>query len=73
MKRAVEEKLKLSLVDVLENWWDSGAQEAMATDVTPYVGDDLFNQMAYAALAVFLACADVQESAIRDGVLIEKD
>lgn len=69
MKRSDEIKLQASLLEALEVWWDNGAQ---ATEVRlPYVGDDLFNQMANAALAVFIACADVQKSAIRDGILKE--
>jgi hypothetical protein len=70
-KRTDEEKLRASLVEALEGWWDNGAQ---ATEVhMPYVGDETFIQMANAALAVFVAIADVQESAVRDGYFKEVD
>lgn len=68
MTRTDEEKVKASILEALENWWDGAAQ---ALDVQlPYIGDDVHAQMANAALAVLLAAGSTYETLQRNGELV---
>ena len=67
MKRSDEDRIKASLVEAFENWWDNGAQ---ATAVRmPYISDELFHRMADAALAVLAVLDDIQDSMVADGLV----
>lgn len=67
MTRIEEEKLRRSLVEALENWWDGGAQALDAH--MPYVGPATFDLMASAAAGILLALDDAQRQMIVDGVV----
>jgi len=67
MTRIEEEQLRLSIVEALENWWDSGAQ---ALDIRmPYVGPATFDLMALAAAGILFALDDAQRQMIGDGIV----
>jgi hypothetical protein len=69
--RLEEEALRKSIVEALENWWDSGAQ---ALDVRmPYVGPATFDLMALAASAILFALDDAQRNMINDGIVKSDD
>lgn len=71
MTRVEEEKLKTSIVEALENWWDGGAQ---TLDLhLPYVGGETFELMAAAAAAILLALDDAQRNMISDGIVKADD
>jgi hypothetical protein len=58
MNRTSETKAHASLTEAMEAWWEGAAQ---SLDV-PYVGDNMAELMATAALTVLLAMADVYET-----------
>lgn len=71
MTRIEEEKLRESIVEALEHWWDGGAQ---ALDVRmPYVGPATFDLMALAAAGILFALDDAQRQMIDDGIVKADD
>lgn len=66
MKRTVEERLKATLTEAIETWFQRYPEDTM-----PLVGDDIAEIMAAAALAVLRGIADAQQCAVRDGYLKE--
>lgn len=67
MTRLEEEKLRQSIVEALENWWD-GAAQALDTRM-PYVGQATFDLMAFAAAGILFALDDAQRQMVSDGIV----
>jgi hypothetical protein len=57
MKKEIRKKLELSLSEVIDNWLGTFDDE----DITCYVGDNINEYMAKAALSVLLAVEDTQD------------
>ena len=73
MTRIEEEKLRASLANAIDHWWD-GEGGAQSLNVRmPYVGKATFDLMALAAAAVLLALDDAQRSMIDDGIVKSDD
>jgi hypothetical protein len=70
VKRAVEDQLRASLTEAIDNWWDGAAQAA--DENAPEIGDNTLALMAEAALAVLLAVADLQMYFEQNGLLKEE-
>jgi hypothetical protein len=69
MDRKTETKLLSSLTNALGNWLDGEAQEIGGL---PFVGDDLCELMARAAMAVLAGQADVYDTLRRNGELADE-
>jgi hypothetical protein len=69
MERKDETKLLASLTETIENWLDGPAQEVGM----PYVGDNLCELMARAAMAVLAGQADVYETLRHNGELTDEE
>lgn len=61
MNKHQENKLRVSLSESLENWW-----EALEADL-PWIGQDVLEYMADAALAVLLGIANTQDYLEEEG------
>ncbi len=70
MKRSEETKLRASLIEAIERWWDGEVMEATGATV-PLVGDATLVFMADAALNVLLAIDDVQTYLRESGQMVE--
>jgi hypothetical protein len=69
MERTNETKLLASLTEALEGWLDGPAQKIGL----PYVGNNLCELMARAAMAVLAGQADAYETLLNSGELADKD
>lgn len=59
MNRKTENELKVSLTQAIESWWDRVSKES--GDSLPFVGDNVYEIMAAAALLVLVGIADTQD------------
>lgn len=68
MNRTTETKLHASLTEAIEQWWEEESQE---TEELPYVGTNVAELMAQAAMAVLAGMADLYETLHRNGELTD--
>lgn len=67
MDRITAEKLKVSLTDAIDAWFEKAGEKHQL----PWVGDNVASHMADAALAVLLGIADAQRYLESEGMLTD--
>lgn len=71
MNRATEDYLKMSLTKAIEGWLETVASQEERPFQMPYLGDNIAEIMAQAALTSIRALVDAQEYMQENGLLVD--
>ena len=69
MKRETKNILRTTLTQAINEWWD----KLELDEPLPYVGDNIAELMASAAVAVLLGVADAQDFLYQEGFIREEE